>query len=174
MELSEKIRYLRREKGLTFEQIGNYVGVGKSTVRKWENGIIKSIGQDKIVKLATILGTTPDYLIGWENAKDECYTAFCEYLSSELITVDVADAYEAGIDMERLGSIAAGEIPLSFSEACSIADELGASLDKMTGRNFNSVNTDDERIREFVGLFSQLTTDQQTIVISQIKGILAN
>ena len=40
---------------LTLEDVGNYVGVGKSTVRKWENGMINNMGRDKILKYAKIL-----------------------------------------------------------------------------------------------------------------------
>jgi len=41
----------RREKlGLTLEEVGQYVGVGKSTVRKWENGVINKMDRDKIAK----------------------------------------------------------------------------------------------------------------------------
>lgn len=56
------IRDLRQQQGLTLEQVGDAVGVGKSTVRKWETGDIRNMGRDKIAKLARILGTTPDYL----------------------------------------------------------------------------------------------------------------
>ena len=40
MEMGQKIYNLRVQKGLTLEELGNMVGVGKSTVRKWENGIL--------------------------------------------------------------------------------------------------------------------------------------
>ena len=30
----------RLELGMTLEDVGDFVGVGKSTVRKWENGMI--------------------------------------------------------------------------------------------------------------------------------------
>lgn len=59
MQINEKLKELRHRKGLTLEQVGKAVGVGKSTVRKWENGMIKNMGQDKISKLAFALGTTP-------------------------------------------------------------------------------------------------------------------
>ena len=36
MNIGEIIRTRRQELGLTLENIGDYVGVGKSTVRKWE------------------------------------------------------------------------------------------------------------------------------------------
>lgn len=71
LELGEKIKYLRLKNHLTLEQVGNYVGVGKSTVRKWENGIIENMRRDKIAKLAEILGTTPDYLMGWNTSSSK-------------------------------------------------------------------------------------------------------
>ena len=49
---------------LTLEDVGNYVGVGKSTVRKWENGMINNMGRDKILKYAEILQISPLALIG--------------------------------------------------------------------------------------------------------------
>ena len=41
-------------------------GVGKSTVRKWETGMIANMKRDKIADLAKALGTTPAYLMGWK------------------------------------------------------------------------------------------------------------
>lgn len=67
MNLNEKIAYLRRARGLTLEEVGDYVGVGKSTVRKWEAGVIANMRRDKIAKLAEVLGVTPAYLMGWED-----------------------------------------------------------------------------------------------------------
>lgn len=69
MNMGEKIKVLRSEKGLTLEELGNKVGVGKSTVRKWENGIIANMRRDKIAKVAEALGTSPGYLMGWDDEK---------------------------------------------------------------------------------------------------------
>ena len=52
---------------MTLEELGNKVGVGKSTVRKWETGMIANMRRDKILKIAQALDTTPSYLMGWEN-----------------------------------------------------------------------------------------------------------
>lgn len=65
-DMARKIKELRKEKGLTLEQVANIVGVGKSTVRKWETGMIANMRRDKIAALAKALGTTPVYLMGWE------------------------------------------------------------------------------------------------------------
>lgn len=64
MEEIGKIIYERRkELGLTLEEVGNAVGVGKSTVRKWENGMIKNMGRDKLAALAAVLRLDPVMLV---------------------------------------------------------------------------------------------------------------
>ena len=65
-DMSLKIKELRQERGLTLEQVAKVVGVGKSTVRKWETGMIANMKRDKIASLAKALGTTPAYLMGWK------------------------------------------------------------------------------------------------------------
>lgn len=59
------IHQLREEKGMTLEELGDKVGVGKSTVRKWEKGMIQNMRRDKVAKIAAALGVSPAYLMGW-------------------------------------------------------------------------------------------------------------
>lgn len=68
MDLKDKILARRQELGLTLEDVAKVVGVGKSTVRKWETGYIENMRRDKIAKLAEALHTTPADLMGWEDA----------------------------------------------------------------------------------------------------------
>ena len=51
MTLGDRIHYLRTEKGYTLQELGDKVGVGASTVRKWETGYIKTLRTDKMQKL---------------------------------------------------------------------------------------------------------------------------
>ena len=67
MDFYEKIKVLRLQRGLSLQAVGDIVGVGKSTVRKWENGDIKNMGRDKIELLAKALGVEPGYLMGWDD-----------------------------------------------------------------------------------------------------------
>ena len=69
-DMSRKIKELRAKHGLTFEQIAQQVGVGRSTVRKWETGQITNMRRDKIAKLAAALHTTPEYLMGWTDGDE--------------------------------------------------------------------------------------------------------
>ena len=70
MDMGEKIRLLRLQNNMTLEELGNKIGVGKSTVRKWENGIIANMKRDKILRVAEALGTSPAYLMGWDEEVD--------------------------------------------------------------------------------------------------------
>lgn len=76
MEMGEKIKLLREQNDMTLEQLGNKVGVGKSTVRKWENGMIANMRRDKIAKLADALHCSPGYLMGWDDNLTQDNAAF--------------------------------------------------------------------------------------------------
>lgn len=67
MDLGDRIRTLRAKQGLTLEEVGARVGVGKSTVRKWESGQIASMRCDKISLLSDALNVSPVYLMGWDD-----------------------------------------------------------------------------------------------------------
>lgn len=66
MNSGDRIRHLRIEKNMTLEELGQRVGVGKSTVRKWETGAIANMRRDKIAKLADALGTTVMDIMGMD------------------------------------------------------------------------------------------------------------
>ena len=63
MTRGQRIHWLRKNRGLTMEEVGKACGVAKSTVRKWESGYIDSMKADKIIKLAEVLDTTIDYIL---------------------------------------------------------------------------------------------------------------
>ena len=68
--MAQRIRELRAKNDLTLEQVAEVVGVGRSTVRKWETGMIANMRRDKIAVLAKALKTTPEYLMGWSDSPD--------------------------------------------------------------------------------------------------------
>ncbi len=65
MDFKDTIKARRKELGLTLEEVGQIVGVSKTTIQRWESGEIKNQRRDKIVKLAQALQTTPAQLMGW-------------------------------------------------------------------------------------------------------------
>ena len=62
----EKLKNRRLELNLTLEEVGNMVGVAKSTVRKWETGMIENMKRDKITLLAKALQVSPAFIMGIE------------------------------------------------------------------------------------------------------------
>ena len=71
MEIGQLINNRRSELGLTLEEVGNAVGVSKSTVKKWEDGFISNMKRDKIAKLAQVLKLNPVSLITGEAATEQ-------------------------------------------------------------------------------------------------------
>ena len=85
-EMSRKIKELRQARGMTLEQVADIVGVGKSTVRKWETGMIANMKRDKIQSLAIALGTTPAYLMGWNDNDEDQFSRVNLQLFAEAST----------------------------------------------------------------------------------------
>lgn len=81
MDIGDIIYNRRKELGLTMEEVGNAVGVNKSTVKKWENGDISNMRRDKIALLAKALKLSPIDLVNCKETElsDED-TELAEYL----------------------------------------------------------------------------------------------
>ena len=64
--VGNKILAMRKQLGLTQEELAKRMGYkSKSTINKIELGI-NDIPQSKIVQFASVLGTTPAHLMGWD------------------------------------------------------------------------------------------------------------
>lgn len=61
-----RLKELRKEKGLTQIELANIVNVSKITVLRWENGE-RQIKQDKAEILANFFGVQVPYLLGYSN-----------------------------------------------------------------------------------------------------------
>ena len=107
------IKRLRIENNMTLEQLGDKVGVGKSTVRKWENGMIANMRRDKIAKIADVFNVSPSYLIGWDNNVGPI--------------TDGTKHKAPGVTINVLGRVAAG-VPIEAIEDIIDTEEISAEL----------------------------------------------
>jgi repressor LexA len=81
MKIGDALKKRRLYLGLTLEDVGNAVGVGKSTVKKWESGLISNMRRDRINELAKILRVSPLALV--VNPDSEInYDEFCSSTES--------------------------------------------------------------------------------------------
>lgn len=64
--LGARIRDLRKQAGMTQEEVGRVLSVGKSTISQYENGITTP-DLDSVRKLADLFRVPTDYLLGRTN-----------------------------------------------------------------------------------------------------------
>jgi len=68
-EIGKRIRTRREAMGITQEELAKKLGYkSKTTIAKIEIGV-NDIAQSKVVEFAAALGTTPAYLMGWEETE---------------------------------------------------------------------------------------------------------
>ena len=69
LELYQRIRNRRQELNMTQDELAKKLGYkSRSSINKIELGI-HDISQSKITDFARALNTTPDYLMGWSEAR---------------------------------------------------------------------------------------------------------
>lgn len=104
--LSQKLRSLRKERGLSLEQLADMIGTSRQTVHRYETGAITNIPPEKIEALARALGTTPSSLMGWDD--EGGYPTF-----NNITVAEISSAVTKNLPV--LGNVACGE-PIFASE----------------------------------------------------------
>lgn len=86
MEIAERIRTRRTEAKLTQEELAERLGLQKSAIAKYENGRVENIKRSTIQKMASILGCSPCYLMGWSDDLPNLREAFqCSTIEQTII-----------------------------------------------------------------------------------------
>lgn len=65
MTKGQRISNSRKIAGLTQVELAKKVGISKQLLYKYEKGSITNIPSDKIEAIAEACGTTPEFLMGW-------------------------------------------------------------------------------------------------------------
>lgn len=87
--VGENILRMRKKLGWTQEELALKMGYkSKSTINKIEMGK-NDIPQSKILQFAEALGTTPAYLMGWEEDKKETASDDIELTEGERILIEL-------------------------------------------------------------------------------------
>ena len=66
MDVKERIRKARKSSGLSQHQLADSLGLSFMTIRRWESGEV-SPRIDEIQKIAKVLDTSAEYLLGFSN-----------------------------------------------------------------------------------------------------------
>lgn len=105
MTIGERIKARRLELGLSADDVADKLGKNRSTIFRYESSDIEKLPTVVLEKLASVLRTTPAYLMGWEEALPE--NAIYEKLGIMPISKK---------KLPLLGNVACGE-PI-FAEEC--------------------------------------------------------
>lgn len=89
MDIGQKIREARLSKGLTQEELGKLVGLQKSAIAKYENGIVVNIKRSTLQKLSQALNLRGSDLIIESNPKEAA-----ELSAKVLLDVEMMAALE--------------------------------------------------------------------------------
>lgn len=149
------LKQRREELGLTLEEVGQYVGVGKSTVRKWENGVINNMGRDKIAKYASVLRISPlEFLY--------------DITPENLIPVDNNNTVRIPI----LGTIKCGQPILAEDNITGYREELSDRLP--SGNLFYLKSQGDSMVPTIPERSLVLIREQPTVEYGEVAAVLVN
>ncbi len=126
-ELSERIAALRKERGLTQEQLGNMVGVSSQAVSKWEKGGTPDV--ELLPVLSRQLGVTIDALFGMEGAEQEAVEDAVGRWLRGFPPKERMDQF-CRLVWESIGYFAPGEFTLpgmDYPASCKLDDVDGGS-----------------------------------------------
>ncbi len=146
MSIGQKIKEKRISLRLSQEDVAKAIGATKQAVYKYENGIVTNIPTDKIAKMASLFGTSPAYLMGWDGAYQcpddenpfelELRDAFSKYdvSAQRVIASNLSNLARMGIrpistkKLPMLGNVACGE-PIFADESRESFVDVGNNID---------------------------------------------
>jgi len=98
--IGERLRKLRKAKGMTQEQVAAYLNAAKSTVSQYENNVNEP-DLKTLVKLADLFGVTVDHLFGREQADKKEDKPGWPQLLKENLTEEEAEYLQESLAMYR-------------------------------------------------------------------------
>ncbi len=173
MTPGERIKALRKELNLTQEDIGNALGIQKAAVQKYEKGTVKNIKRENLIKLAKLLNTTPEYILGWEELPDNLVKNMTMVSPDEFVTIPILAKVSAGLgcladsinndvigyESVRKTSLTKGEQYVYFKVTGDSMYPMFMEGDLVLVRNQSSVDS---------GSFAVVTIDNEDGVIKKI------
>ena len=63
MTMGERICELRTAHNMSMEELGKYLGVGRSAIFKYEKGQVENLPRSTIEKMAILFGVSPSYIM---------------------------------------------------------------------------------------------------------------
>ncbi|MGT2896156.1 DNA-binding protein [Streptococcus satellite phage Javan175] len=149
--MENKIKDLRKEKGLTQQELADEIGVSKLTILRWEQGQ-RDIKTEKAQQLADYFGVSVGYLLGYSEDKKDAPIAFNSPEEFERARAKL---------IEQLEDSDTKELALAYS-----GKELTGIIEKTVLRY--------DKEKEFLDNFFQLKEKDKTIIRYLVENLVDN
>ena len=129
--ISERIWELRKDSGLTLEQLAERTGLSRAALWNYENNDLKDINHNAVITLAQFYGVTSDYLLGLSQQKN--------HPGAEILDLHLSDEM---LDILRSGNInnrLLCEI-VTHSEFRRLLLDIEVYVDRLAGMQIDNLN----------------------------------
>ena len=132
-QVGERIRERRTELRLSMSQLGDRLGVNKSTIQRYETGGVDPERTILIVPIAEALETTPEWLTGKSDAKEYDSYTLCKKAIEQHISdyLDSMTSAVQGQPHQQLLTTFLGEIVDLYALFCEHFAKAMAEVDKI-------------------------------------------
>ena len=106
MAIGDRIKSRRKHLKMSAEELAKRIGKDRSTVFRYEKGDIENLPLDILEPIAKALGTTPQYLMGWDEVqkKNDTLADIVLRLQTDDIFLEAVESlYE--MDSEKLSGL---------------------------------------------------------------------
>lgn len=170
--IGDRIKYLRKEKGLSQEELASLLNTTKQAVYKYESNLVTNIPMDKIETLSKIFNVSPSYIMGWcggigDRIKllrlDWGFTThqLAKYLNKSEETIK---SWEYGRSTPSLDDIC------DISKVFDVTKEQLIADDQEILHSLRHSESEDKLLR----LFRQIPAEKQEMVLEMIRVALGN
>ena len=101
MGIGQRIKERRKTLKMSADELGKRLGKDRSTIYRYEKGDIENLPLDILEPIAAALGTTPQYLMGWQEKIDKDPAGVAELHFEILSDMDFVGMFD---DFRTLGN----------------------------------------------------------------------
>ena len=183
------IKQLRKEAGLTQDELGRKLGVIKQTISSWENNISVP-STETLTTLSKLFGVSVDYLLGLSSdnpndtpSRDKGFFFFFFFDDKDLQEIFVSALKTAletqnmtvselcektEIDVDTCNQYLTGEHAPTLEHLVELSKALDVSIDYLLGQ----VPKISQAEKKLLNAFENLSEDNQDIIIGKTKELL--
>ena len=179
----ERLKLLRKSRGITQEQLAEIIGVERSSIGKYE-GKSKTIPSDDVkAKIADYFNVSTDYLLGRSDVAEPTKNMFqvrLKTLRERAGLSQAALAKKVGVGQSTVGMWESGRNKPENAKLEALANLLGVSTDYLLGRSDvaepaknQPIADGDELDRELIDLMRDLSPEDFQRVKDFVAGLKA-